>query len=74
MSGICIEKLSHSCGSSDGLQVFADEDTGKVSGYCFACSTYVPNPYGEEKYLDEVPVPDRNMEVEHVAEIACSFS
>lgn len=43
MSG-CVEKLSHSCGSKDGLQVF--ENDGKYDGYCFACSTYVADPYG----------------------------
>ncbi len=40
----CVEKLPHSCGSSDGLQVFEDNQ-GKISGYCFACQTYVPDPY-----------------------------
>ena len=40
----CIEKLPHDCGSSDALQVF--QDNGKFSGYCFSCSTYVPDPYG----------------------------
>jgi twinkle protein len=39
----CIEKLPHSCGSSDGLQVF--EADGKYSGFCFVCNTYVDNPY-----------------------------
>lgn len=48
MAGICIEKLPHSCGSSDGLQVFQDED-GRYSGYCFACSSYVAKPYGNEE-------------------------
>ncbi len=43
----CVEKLPHTCGSSDGLQVFESED-GTNSGYCFVCSTYVPNPYGSE--------------------------
>lgn len=42
----CVEKLPHSCGSSDALQVFKDHDGG-YSAYCFACSTYVPDPYGE---------------------------
>ena len=41
----CVEKLPHSCGTSDGLQVFSKD--GKVDGYCFACSTYVPDPYGD---------------------------
>lgn len=47
----CIEKLPHSCGSSDGLQVFEDNQ-GKVDGYCFACNTYVENPYDG---LDKTP-------------------
>lgn len=41
----CVEKISHSCGSSDGLQVFTNED-GSFSGYCFSCSSYVGDPYG----------------------------
>ena len=43
----CIEKLEHSCGSSDGLQVFK-ESSGVYHGYCFACSTFVKNPYGDK--------------------------
>jgi len=39
----CIEKLPHSCGSHDALQVF--EERGKYTAYCFACDTYVDNPY-----------------------------
>lgn len=42
----CVEKRDHSCGSGDGLQVFEDE--GVYSGFCFACSTYVANPYGDK--------------------------
>lgn len=45
MAGTCIFKTSHSCGSSDGLQVFEQED-GSVDGYCYACRTYVPDPLG----------------------------
>jgi twinkle protein len=50
----CIEKLPHSCGSSDALQVF--EDGGEISGYCFACSTYIPDPYEDkpEGYRPEI--------------------
>lgn len=50
----CITKIGHSCGSSDALQVFANED-GTVSGYCFACDTYEPNPYGEPRKLKDLP-------------------
>lgn len=42
----CVEKLPHECGSSDGLQVF--ETDGKYDGYCFACGTYVPDPYKDK--------------------------
>ena len=41
----CIEKLEHSCGTKDGLQVF--ENGNKYDAWCFSCSTYVPDPYGD---------------------------
>jgi twinkle protein len=41
--GVCIEKLPHSCGSQDGLQVFEGEEG--YNGYCYACNTFVPDPY-----------------------------
>lgn len=42
--GNCIEKIEHSCGSRDGLQVFEGED-GNYNGFCYACNTYVSDPY-----------------------------
>lgn len=43
----CIEKLPHTeCGSSDGLQVF--EQDGLYTGYCFACDTYISDPYKDK--------------------------
>ena len=42
----CVEKLPHSCGSRDALQVFEDE--GKYSGYCFACGKYEHDPYHDK--------------------------
>lgn len=47
MGGTPYEKLPHSCGTRDGLQVFLHDD-GRVDGYCFACHTVVENPYGEK--------------------------
>lgn len=47
--GHCVEKLPHKtdkCNSSTGLQVFLQDD-GSYDGYCFACGTRVPDPYGE---------------------------
>lgn len=60
MAGSCIEKLSHKtdkCNSSDGLQVF--EEGGKYTGFCFACQTYVPDPYNgaEPSALPAKPEP-----------------
>lgn len=58
MSGVCIDKLPHSCGTRQGLQVFADPDTGVVDGYCFSCCKVVKNPYGKEISADQVEIPE----------------
>ena len=39
----CVEKLPHTCGTTDALQVW--EENGRFTAYCFACDTYVPAPY-----------------------------
>lgn len=54
----CVTKLPHGCGSSDGLQVFADEE-GNLTGFCFSCSTYVHDPMGQGKTLDDIPEKQR---------------
>jgi twinkle protein len=46
----CVEKLPHrtdKCNSASGLQVF-DKGDGTYDGYCFACGTYVPDPYHDK--------------------------
>lgn len=48
MSGYCVQKLPHKCGSSDGLQVF--EEDGKYTGYCFSCNKYIADPYNGQPY------------------------
>jgi len=68
--GTCLVKLPHECGSSDGLQVFARDEDGTVDGYCFACSTYVRDPFGERKGADTLPQPKVKTEAEIQAEIA----
>ena len=70
MSGVCIDKLPHSCGTRQGLQVYADRETGRVNGFCFACHKPVLNPYGEEKTIDEVDLPKEKTPAEIEAEIA----
>lgn len=64
----CIEKLPHSCGSSNGLQVFTDEK-GNYNGYCFACSTFVPDPY-QDKPKDYKPTVIKKTYEQIQAEIA----
>lgn len=56
--GQCIKKLPHSCGSRNALQVFANDD-GKLSGYCFNCGTYVSDPLGQGKTIDDIPKKER---------------
>lgn len=51
----CVEKLAHSCGSRNGLQVFQKDD-GTYDGFCFSCGKHVPDPYKDkpEGYKPEV--------------------
>lgn len=46
--------MPHSCGTRSGLQVFEKED-GTLDGYCFSCSTYVADPLGKGKTVDDIP-------------------
>lgn len=43
----CVEKIPHSCGTKSGLQVFLQDD-GTYDGFCFACGTYVADPYKDK--------------------------
>ncbi len=54
---VCVDKIAHACGSSDGLQVFQKDD-GTVDGYCFSCGTFVPDPYGDKPVPEFTPVTD----------------
>jgi twinkle protein len=67
--GVLIDRLPHNCGTKKGLSVFAD-DTGEVNGYCFACNTYVANPYGTPKTVKDLPEPKVKSQAEIDAEIA----
>lgn len=69
MAGIQIDQLPHDCGTKKGLKVFAQED-GSVDGYCFACSTVVKDPYGDNRAVVDVPKRREKTEVEIQAEIA----
>lgn len=65
--GRCIEKLPHDCGSSDALQVFEDAD-GSYHAFCFACSTYVHDPY-KDKPDDYKPTVNIKTDAEVQAEL-----
>lgn len=57
----CLIKVPHNrgdCHSKDGkpVQVYVNDD-GTVSGYCFKCNTYVPDPLGENIDLSNLPEP-----------------
>ena len=70
----CIEKIGHEdCGSSDGLQVYQSGED--YTGYCFACDTYVPHPYGNDgKPAEKVRVSKTKEEVaEQLAEISKAY-
>ena len=56
--GTCVTKMSHSCGSRNGLQVFEDED-GSLNGYCYSCGTYVADPLGKGKTIKDIPEKQR---------------
>ena len=55
----CIDKLPHSCGTKQGLQVFESDRGELVDGFCFSCGTYVDNPYGEPRKAKDIPDNER---------------
>ena len=73
--GTCVEKLPHNCSAynsdlkdtSDALQVFEDEDGG-YNGYCYACGTFVGDPY-HDKPADYKPVVQKRSKEEIAAEL-----
>lgn len=75
---MCIQKLSHSCGTSDALQVFEKED-GTLDGYCFSCDQYVANPYNKPMTIDDIPKSERlsktkeeiREELEEISQCSC---
>ena len=69
MSGVQIDALPHSCGTKRGLKIFAEDD-GSLSGWCFACSTFVRDPYGDGRTVDSLPKRKEKTPEEIAAEIA----
>lgn len=67
--GIQIDSLPHTCGTKQGLKVFAQDD-GSVDGFCFSCQTAVKNPYGEERRVDNLPKRKEKSEEDVAKEIA----
>ena len=69
MAGTQVDSLLHSCGTKKALRVFAEDD-GTLSGWCFACSTFVRDPYGDGRVLEELPKRKEKTKEEIDAEIA----
>lgn len=69
MAGIQVDQLPHECGTKKGLKVFAQED-GTVNGYCFSCSTFVQDPYGDGRKVTDLPPRRTKTATEIEAEIA----
>lgn len=69
MAGRPVLKMSHSCGSRRGLQVFAQED-GSLDAYCYGCGVVVKDPLGKGKTTKDVDLPEPKTEAEIQAEIA----
>jgi twinkle protein len=46
LSGVCVEKILHSCGHI-ALQTFQADD-GTYNGYCFSCGKYEADPYNDK--------------------------
>lgn len=66
--GICVEKIRHdipTCGHN-ALQVF-QEDDGSYNGWCFACGTFVPNPYSDPNYKPAVAKRKTDEEIDEEA-------
>jgi len=43
--GILVGRTGHACGSRHGLNLYEEPD-GRVTGFCFSCKGYEPNPLG----------------------------
>lgn len=63
MSGKCVTKMPHSCGTKRGLQVYENED-GTLDGYCWSCKKYVENPLGVGVTIDNIPKSKINRKTE----------
>lgn len=43
--GTLCGRMAHHCGSRQGLNLYEEED-GRVTGFCFSCKTFEPDPLG----------------------------
>ena len=69
MVGTVVDRQPHSCGSKKGLNIFQDGAAGGYTGFCFACKTYVPDPYKDKPEGYTPPVGFRKSPEEIEAEI-----
>lgn len=64
-SSVVVDRIAHSCGTTKGLVVYANED-GTTDGWCYACGKGVPNPYGDERVVDYKEARERSKDPEEV--------
>lgn len=64
-----IMKMPHECGTRSGLNVY-EEDDGRITGYCFSCAKFVPNPLGKDVSINDLDLPPPKTEREIQQEIA----
>ena len=57
--GQCVARAAHSCGTRQGVQVYSNEGEEGLTGFCWACNTYVHDPLGEGKTLSDIPKKQR---------------
>ena len=73
---IWLERLPHTCGTRQGLQVM-EEDDGTITGFCFSCHTPVPDPYHDKPEGYKPPKPKKMTDEEIQEKIdetaECSF-
>lgn len=68
-TGVQIDSLPHSCGTSDALKVFKQPD-GEINGFCYRCGQFVQDPYGGKGVPTTLPEKKVKTAEEIAAEIA----
>jgi twinkle protein len=63
LSGVIVGRTGHECGSRQGLNLY--EEDGRVTGWCFSCKKYEPNPLND-KTMEQAGVPRTSKSPEEI--------